>query len=63
MHGIQIVGFHLIVFVVQCIQHVTKMCVKMEALVDSTFLITCVNVLKHTMDHSVRMVSELRSIY
>ena len=44
----------LIVFSVQYIQHVTKMCVRMEALVVSTFLSTFVNVLQHTVDHSAR---------
>ena len=53
----------LIVFSVQYIQHVTEMCVRMEALVVSTSLSTCVNVLQHTVDHSARWVLVSRLVY
>ena len=49
----------LIVFAVQYIQHVTEMYVRMEALVVSTSLSTCANVLQHTVEHSAKFVSRL----
>ena len=57
--------FHLMnnLFAVQCIRTVTKMCVKMEALVCSISLSTHVNVLQCTAGLSVRMVSILAYLH
>ena len=45
---------------VQCIHHVTRMYVKMEALADYTSLSTCVNAFQNSVDHSVRVSNQAR---